>query len=396
MWHWDQGRLEYFQFDALRAISAFVQAHDFKTSSRPILAAATGLPFAAPVTHSPWRNYSRVLKHCLLVSERGGVAEPTPVSLLLSQPGVITSDEFFHFLAQVSTEPSPALQDWFPAGPFRYPLLVALKYLLAKAAVGATAASATLDEIIGVYRSTGFVGAEDDTAFIGALGKDSAYHAAGQSAPDSLRRQARESLKVICQISYLHLVSDRVFINLATKDAMRVFDELRPLDGPRAADRDAEIRRLAALFAGGSTLDFFDYPDTVIADVVESGFEEGNKVQKTHVTIERNSGLRKAFFAVHPTSVCDVCNLDTAKSYPWTDRVMDLHHLLPLSSGTRVVGTGTTFDDLVPLCPSCHRGVHRYYGDWFRAVNRLDFQSRDEAVGVYKNLKSTFPGLIHA
>jgi len=395
MWHWDQGHVEYFEFDTLRAISAFVQNHDFMSTSRQVLAAATGLPFPAPPTHSPQRQYARVLKLSLLISENGGVAQPTPVSLLLSQPGVITSDEYFHFLAQASTEPSPALKDWYPEAPFRYPLLVALKYLLAKAAVGSTP-SATLDEIIGAYRATGFVGSEDDAAFIGSLGNDSAYTVKGLSAPDNLRRQARESLKVLCQISYLHVVRDRVFINLARKDAEIAFGELNPIGGPRAANRDAEIRRLANLFTGGSTLDFFDYPETVIAEVVESGFEEGNKVQKTHVTIERNSGLRKAFFAANPTTVCDVCNLDTARSYPWTERVMDLHHLLPLSSGTRVIGRGTTFDDLVPLCPSCHRAVHRYYGEWFRTTKRLDFHSRDEAVGVYTNMKSKFPGLIHA
>jgi len=396
MWHWDQGRLAYFQFDALRAISQFVQNHDFKTATQADLAAATGLPFAAPSTHSPWRNYSRVLKHCLLISENGGVADPTAVSALLAQPGIVTSDEYFHFLAQVSTEPSPALEGWSPTAQFRYPLLVALKYLLAKAAVGVNP-FATLDEIIGAYRLTGFDGSEDDSAFIGALGTaPAAYHSAGQTAPDAMRRQARESLKVMCQISYLHLVGDRVFINLDQKDALTAFKELDPMNGPRAADRDAEIRRLSALFAGGSTLDFFDYANTVVNEVVESGFEEGNKVQKTHVTIERNSGLRKAFFEANPTTVCDVCDVDTAKSYPWTERVMDLHHLLPLSSGTRVVGTGTTFEDLVPLCPSCHRAVHRYYGDWFRTTSRRDFNSRDEAVGVYNQMKTKFSGLIHA
>ena len=395
MWHWDQGRLEYFQFDALRAISGFVQNHDFKTALRPVVAAATGLEFAAPADYNPWRNYSRVLKHCLLVSENGGVAQPTPVASLLSQPGVITSDEYFHFLTQVSTEPSPALQGWDPAAPFRYPLLFALKYLLAKVAVGA-APSATLDEIIGAYQETGFDGSEDDTAFIHALGRDIEYKRIGEAVDATLLRQARESLKVLCQISYLHLVHNRVFINLAINDAKRAFDELNPIAGPRAADRNAEIRRLADLFAEGSTLDFFDYPDTVIAEVVESGFEEGNKVQKTHVTIERNSGLRKAFFVANPTATCDVCHLDTAQSYPWTERVMDIHHLLPLSSGARVISTGTTFDDLVPLCPSCHRGVHRYYGRWFKTERRLDFENREEALLVYNNMKLEFPGLIRA
>jgi hypothetical protein len=330
-----------------------------------------------------------------LVSEVQGVAQPTPVAALLAQTGTVTSDEYFHFLAQASTEPNPALEAWTPTAEFRYPLLFTLKYILSKAAVGTTP-SATLDEIIGAYRVSGFAGHEDDTAFIGILGNDQAYHQSGESAPDALRRQARESIKVLCQISYLHLKNNRVFINLDKKDALKAFGELNPIGGPRAADRDAEIRRLAGLFAGGSTLDFFDYPNTVVTEVVESGFQEGTKVQKTHVTIERNSGLRKAFFQANPTTVCDVCDLDTQQTYPWTERVMDLHHLLPLSSGTRVVGNATTFEDLVPLCPSCHRGVHRYYDNWFRTQQRRDFQSRDEAVAIYNQVKANFPGHINA
>lgn len=62
MWHWDQGRLAYFQFDALRQIAGFVKANDFKTANRVQLLAETGLTFQAPATHSAWRNYSRILK----------------------------------------------------------------------------------------------------------------------------------------------------------------------------------------------------------------------------------------------------------------------------------------------------------------------------------------------
>jgi hypothetical protein len=92
MWRWDQGRLAYFQFDALRQISVFVAKHNFKASQRPVLLAETGLAFAAPGTYSPWRNYSRVLKLCLLVSEIGELAQPTHGPNVFS-----TCIIFFHF-----------------------------------------------------------------------------------------------------------------------------------------------------------------------------------------------------------------------------------------------------------------------------------------------------------
>jgi predicted HNH restriction endonuclease len=73
---------------------------------------------------------------------------------------------------------------------------------------------------------------------------------------------------------------------------------------------------------------------------------------------------------------------------------MNTIDLMPLCSGTRVEGRNTTFDDLVPVCPSCHRAVHRYYGSWLDSNNRKDFMNADEAKSVYQDMKTRFPGLI--
>ena len=158
----------------------------------------------------------------------------------------------------------------------------------------------------------------------------------------------------------------------------------------------ARIHPLYKLFSGGSVSDFFDYPNTIVSDVVESGFVEGTKVKKTHVTIERNRNLRNAFFIARPTTICDVCALDTAKAYDWTDKVLDLHHLLPLASGTRVEASGTTFDDLVPVCPTCHRATHRYYDKWLGDRKQKDFLNAGEARDIYSKLKTDFKGRQYA
>ncbi len=393
MWHWDQGHLPYFQFDALRQISSFVKANDFKTTNRSLLLSETGLEFKAPLTHSPWRQYVRVLKICLLISEVNGVGQSTPVADVLSQAGTVTCDEYLHFLASAFTEPSPALEDWRPDAEFRYPLLFSLKYLLAKVAIGQGSIT-SLDEIIGAYRMCGFDGSEDDEQFISIMRSDLSYENAGKSAPDALRRQARESLKVISQISYLHIQRGKIILTLNPEDALNIFKDLFEISGPRAVDREAEIRRLAALFRDGSTNITFDYPNTIVEEVVESGFREGSKVKKTHVTIERNTRLRKEFFRARPTATCDVCTINTAKTYPWTERIIDLHHLLPLSSGTRVERSGTTFDDLVPVCPNCHRAIHRFYDVWLDGNNKKDFKDTKEARAVYQEMKNQFSGLI--
>ena len=291
------------------------------------------------------------------------------------------------------TEPSPALQNWRPDSEFRYSLLFSLKYLLTRVAIGQSSIP-SLDEIIGAYRISGFSGSEDDEQFISIIRTDSSYGNAGKSVSKDLRRQALESLKVISQISYLHIRGSEIIVTLNPEDALNIFKDLFEVSGPRANDREEEIRRLSALFRDGSTNITFDYPNTIIEEVVESGFREGSKVKKTHVTIERNTRLRKEFFLARPTATCDVCTLDTQKTYPWTKRIMDLHHLLPLSSGTRVEASGTTFDDLVPVCPNCHRAIHRFYDVWLDGNNKKDFKDTKEARAVYQEMKNQFSGLV--
>jgi hypothetical protein len=110
MWHWDQGHLPYFQFDVLRELASVVVETDFKKVTRSMLHERTGLKFAAPEeSYAPWRNYARTLKLALLVSEQDGIAISTPVAKILAQPGTVTCDEYMHFFARVSTEPSAAL-----------------------------------------------------------------------------------------------------------------------------------------------------------------------------------------------------------------------------------------------------------------------------------------------
>ena len=396
MWHWDQGHLPYFQFDALRKISQFVVDLDFKTASKKQLLQSTGLKFAAPASHSVWRNYSRALKLALLVRESGATAVATPVAQLLAQPGKVTCDEYLHFLLRAFTEPSPALSDWSANAKFRYPLLFALKYLLAKTAIGDTL-STPIDEIIAAYRGSEFVGDESDMKFIELLHYAQKFRSDGKSLDNNDKRQPRESLLVMAQLSFLQVRNSSFIVSLAPEDAKDIFADLAPVIGPRASDRENEIQRLANLFADGSTSDIFEYPQTIISDVVESGFFEGSKVKKTHLVIERNQSLRAEYFKTNPSAVCDLCAMDTARTYPWTNRVLDIHHLLPLSSGTRVEikgkTYGTTFDDLVPVCPTCHRAVHRYYDKYLNGNSQLDFSDREEAKLIYKKMKTDFKGV---
>ena len=390
MWRWDRGRMQYFEFDNLRSLAKVAVQHDLRNTDGSTIRSATGLPFLPNrPDYRPWRNYGRVFMLAMLASQRTrrGAVEPTDVARVLAQDGVVTCDEYLHFLAEATMSPSPARTGWNYLGLIRYPLCFTLRYLLAKVSCGDNPVT-PINEIIGAYIHSNFFGGEDQTAFIGLLANPPDYVDIARRNGDQIR-EARESIKFLCQISYLHCNRDTVMVSLAQEDALVIFNKLEPIGGTSDPDRHAEIARLALFFSGGTTHDFFDYQTTTISNELDSGFVEGSKVKRSHVVIERNSGLRHRFFRDQPTAVCDACRLDTKQRYPWTDRVLDLHHALPLSSGTRVdYQTGTLMEDLIAICPTCHRSVHRYYDKYLRKFNRRDFADKAEALGVYQHAKN--------
>ena len=348
----------------------------------------TGFDFR-PVEYTPWRNYARVYKLCMIASEIDDIAVPTDVARILSMDGAVTCDEYLHFLVEATTDPSPALSNWNHNARIRNPLCFALKYILAKVAITRNNIS-TINEIIGAYVKSGFSGGESESDFIRVLNSGDDYEGVVKPYASTGRlRQPRESIKFLCQISYLHTYSNRVIATLSPDDAASIFRAITPIVGTPLPDGDKEIQRIAAYFKGGSTHDFFDYPSTTTSDELSSGFVEGSKLKKSHVVIERNAQLRTLFFRTYPTAVCHACEMDTRATYPWTDRVLDVHHILPLSSGTRVDSrTGTLLEDLIAICPTCHRSIHRYYDQYLKKQNRSDFSGKTEAHQTYDAAKA--------
>ena len=82
----------------------------------------------------------------------------TDIASLLALDGDITTDEYMHFLASASTDPSPALTGRDHLRPQRYPLLFVLKFLLAKTAMGIMTSDIT--DIVAAYQSSELTGEE--------------------------------------------------------------------------------------------------------------------------------------------------------------------------------------------------------------------------------------------
>ena len=163
-WNWEQGRLEYFQFDELRKVARFGALHDLRTASRGELEAAVGLPFLPDDdAYRPWRNYGRLFQIAMIATPRGrGESRLTRLGELLSEDGQVTTDEYLHFLARATTQPSPALSAWSHVARLRYPLLFALRFVLARTSQGQPVTD--IADIVNTYMQSGLRGdeAQDD------------------------------------------------------------------------------------------------------------------------------------------------------------------------------------------------------------------------------------------
>lgn len=381
MWEWEQGRLEYFQFDILRKIARSGSLEDLRQISRLDLARMVGLPFLPDdPKYKPWRNYGRLFQIAMIAVPIGqSRSELTIIGEFLSRDGEVTTDEYLHFLARATTDPTPALSKWDHRAKLRYPLLFALRFILTRAATGRM--TTTFPRVLHAYNTSRFVGNENEADFLRIINL-------GNRHP-TYNRQAFESIRVLAQLSYLTAIGNEINVSLATNDARQLFDTLEPTQGTPLEDRAEEILRRAELFPSLTAEHSSDNQADDIGNLEESGFVimEGRRVRRTHLMIERNQMIRKIFFQKYPDQICDLCGIDTCKHYPWTSKLLEVHHLLPLCSGARTANAGTSLDDLVANCPTCHRAVHRYYDRWLSERLRVDFIDAHESRNAYEEAK---------
>lgn len=171
---------------------------------------------------------------------------------------------------------------------------------------------------------------------------------------------------------YLDEISD------GAKDEM-LNNFLRPENRFAKADRMEEFLEMTSL-SDKIIVPTFEVFTSEPSDIE---FIEGNRKRVEHFRVERSGLLKKYYKKVNPNPICCACGADMSKRYPWTDYMLDIHHLLPLSSAVAISSSGTSLADIVGLCPSCHRAVHMYYRKWLRANEQADFKSKQEAHDVF-------------
>jgi 5-methylcytosine-specific restriction endonuclease McrA len=95
-------------------------------------------------------------------------------------------------------------------------------------------------------------------------------------------------------------------------------------------------------------------------DLAKKASPEGAKKLVKHYQRERDAGLSRdakaAFVKANGGKLfCQACGVEPLKVYGV--EVIEAHHRIPLSKSEE--GRVTEISDLIMLCPSCHRAVHR-------------------------------------
>lgn len=381
-WRFDQGRLDYFQFDevkrlafALASIDGIQKPNISDDVLRKTLLKYSKRPFL-PVNYTVWRNYKRVFGCLLLATEVAGRIVCTDLcKILASTFESIDVDDYMGHFATHFYYPSPVFDGYNCSGPQIFPVIAIIKFLLSKYLVK-DSANITIDEIGSYLIANNVTGCEDLDFFFSL--KPKVFHGD--------LRQARELVRFISQFSFLKWSNPNLYLEVSSREeAFQIEKLFWPKLSIRQNDVGAELLNLGSNFHSTALSNL-----TISqVSVVDAEFIEGHKVRVTHLRTERSAKLKEFYFANSPyPHICDMCAMDTAKRYPWAERVIELHHLLPLSSPVRVDAGTTSIKDIVGVCPSCHRAVHKFYNQWLKTSRVSDFQSYEEARSVYQTAKS--------
>ena len=384
IWRWDQGRLLYFNFFNIIQISKVLSELegvrldlDIDPLRRPLME-YTNLPFA-PDHYTVWRNYKRVFESQFLATKLSDRLVITDFCRRLALTNsMITVDDYLSQYIPRFSYPFPAFSDYDSSLPVVYPFCLIIKYLVGKL-LGGEEPSIHINDVYPLLVGNQFSGFESIDQLIGIPRTN--FQVVGDQF-----RQLREALIFISQLSILKWFDNQLFLDISPRDyesAAGLQQLITPVPHTKLADRAAEILSFTTL------QNEIVYPDYVPTreEPTDLVFTEGNRKRTSHLRIERSPQIRRIYFRRNPQPICDSCNKDMSEYYPWTSNILELHHILPLSSNLTITGHGTSIDDLVGLCPNCHKSIHIYYKNWLNTRRIDDFQTKEEARRVYQEVK---------
>lgn len=380
-WRFDQGRLDYFQFDEIKNIAKGLYSIDGIEKPRiendfirQSLAEFSERPFF-PNHYTVWRNYKRVFGCQMLATEIDGKIVCTEIcKILATKDQDIDVDDYLRHFATSFYYPSPVFEGYQNTGKQIFPVIALVKFLIAKLIYFGNP-SASFEEICTCLIANEVTGLEP----IEFYQKINPVNYSGDV------RQARELIRFISQFSFIKWNNPNLFIEVTNfEEAKQILDFLIPRIGNRSPIPEGELLNIGSGFEG------FELGELTVkqVNVFDQEFTEGNKIRVTHLRTERSNKLKEFYFSLAPNPhVCNMCDLETTAKYPWVNRLIEVHHLLPLSSPVRVEKNTTSINDVVGLCPNCHRATHKYYSKWLKGNDIKDFRSYSEARHVYSEAK---------
>lgn len=395
IWRWDQGRTAYFNFESICKISSVLLKYNganmqlVDSTFRDELTSTTGLPFA-PEHYTIKRNYKRVFECSMLASYIGNRLIISDIGRAIANGDSRTStvDGYLYEVERRFRYPYPAFNNYSDVREVCFPFLAMIKYLLAKAMKADDASACISLEEIGSYLIANEVTGLEDLDFYWDL-QPSSFSFEAYSSNDQ-RRQVREMMTFIGQHSYLNYSNSSLFLNnIQPDDWETIFDGLVPLSTEITSHNPVDdFIKMTTLRGHSEAPRAWETEDD--ASLSSFSVQEGKKVFTSHFSRERNSALRKAFISANPDPICDVCGRNMTIVYPWTENMLEVHHLLPLSSFDDEYKENhtTSIEDVVGLCPSCHRAIHIYYKKYLVEEEKNDFESPEEAKLVYSSAKS--------
>jgi len=384
-WRWDQGRLTYFQFENLKNIArclVLLGGTSLDRGDDPLraeLEKLTGLPFA-PNTYKVWRNYKRVFECAFLATNLDGTLYITDFCkrLALEDSGEMDVDEFLSLFIPKFRYPFPAFSEYEENAQIVYPFSAVLKKLLSDFLIHKRAVL-SLEDVFSLIVGNNCSGLEP-------LEHYATLTPTGYVPDADEKRQVREMLIFISQLSILKWYDGELHLDISVKDYedYNGFETLiTPVLGETRKTREEEFISVTSL-TGEVAYTFKLQSREMPTDDI---FIEGKRTRVTHIKIERSPLLRRLFLKTYPGTTCNMCTADMKYRYPWTDNLLEIHHLLPLSSALSITNEGTSLADVVGICPNCHKSTHSYYRKWLNENNLDDFRSKDEAKEIYGRAK---------
>ena len=390
LWRWDQGRSAYFRYEAIAKIAPILLKYngaDMKfvdSQFRSDIMQASGLPFA-PSTYTIKRNYKRVFECMMLCSYIGQRLIISDIGrAIATQDAKLSNVEgYLYEVERRFRYPYPAFDNYNDVKGICFPFLAILKLILSKAiSTKDTNATITLDDI-GAYLIANDVTGLEDLNFYINLQPSPRFTFDSYGSSDQ-ERQVREMMHFVGQHSFLDSGKNTLtLIGLTEEDCLNAFEDLQPyskvVGSKTPIDDFLQITHYSPVVG--------EYES--VSELENFSVQEGKKVFKSHFQYERNTQLRKEYIKRNPTPICDVCGKNMKTIYPWTENMLEVHHIHPLSSyENNSSNHSTSINDVVGICPSCHRAIHIYYKKYIVENDIEDFASKEDAISVYNAAKN--------